>query len=105
MDRAELVRRLRTRKAQITEELGRHIHHIEELEVAIQTIDGRSTTAPLFPPQNPFRDVPIRRIDTETYIQIARQIMGNQTPDQTRVPGAEKPELLRELELRRREVR
>jgi hypothetical protein len=42
----------------------------------------------------------------ETYLLTARQIIGNQTPDQTRTPGgAEKLALLRELEQRRGEVR
>jgi hypothetical protein len=104
MDRAELARRLRTRRTQITEELGRHIHHLEELEASLQVIEGQEITVPLFPPQNPFRDVPVRRIDTETYILIARQIVGRLT-GQSRIPGAERPALLRELEQRSREVR
>jgi hypothetical protein len=105
MDRTELVRRLRTRRIQITEELGRQIHHIEEIEASLQVLEGNEITVPLFPPQNPFRDVPVRRIDTETYVLIARQIIGRQTPDQVRVPGAQVPALLRELEQRCREVR
>jgi hypothetical protein len=105
MDRSELARRLRSRRALITEELGRNIHHIEELEATLQALEGSEVTAQLFPPQNPFRDVPIRRINTETYILIARQIVGGQPSVQTRTPGSEKPALLQELELRRREVR
>jgi hypothetical protein len=105
MDRAELARRLRTCRIHIAEELGRQIHHIEEIEASLQVLEGQEITAPLFPPQNPFRDVPLRRIDTETYVLIARQIIGRQTPDQTRVPGAQGPALLRELEQRCREVR
>jgi hypothetical protein len=105
MDRAELTRRLRSRRIELTEELGRHIHHIEELEATLQVIEGREVTTPLSPPQNPFRDVPIRRIDTKTYVSVARQLIGRQTPDQTRTPGAEKPALLRELDQRCRDVR
>jgi hypothetical protein len=105
MDRNELLRRLRARRTQLTQELGQQIHHIEELEASIRVTEGRDTNIPLFPPQNPFRDVPIRRIDTDTYLLIARQIIGNQTPDQTRTPGAQRPALLQELEQRRREVR
>ncbi len=92
------------RRTQITEELGRHIHHLEELEASLQAVEGLEITVPLFPPQNPFRDVPVRRIDTETYILIARQIIGRQT-GQSRIPGAERPALLRELEQCSREVR
>jgi hypothetical protein len=98
MNRAELIKRLNTRKAELTQELGHHIHHIEEIEASIQAIEDREINIPQFPPQNPFRGVPTRRIDTETYLQIARQIIGEQTPEQTRTPGAEKPALLRELE-------
>jgi hypothetical protein len=105
MDRAELTRRLRTRRIHIAEELGRQIHHIEEIEASLQVLEGHEITAPLFPPQNPFRDIPVRRINTETYVLIARQIIGRQTPEQTRVPGAQGPALLRELEQRCREVR
>jgi hypothetical protein len=49
--------------------------------------------------------VPLRRIDTETYLLIARQIVGVQDTQQTTVPGAEKLALLQELEQRRREIR
>jgi hypothetical protein len=94
----ELLRRLRAQRAQLTQELGQTIHHIEELEASIRVTEGRDTNIPLFPPQNPFRNVPIRRIDTDTYLLIARQIIRNQTPDQTRTPGAERPALLQELE-------
>ncbi len=77
---------------------------MEELEALIQAIKGQDISTPLFPPQNPFQDVPIRRIDTSTYIFIARQIIGRQEPDQTRTPGAEKPALMQELGQRCREV-
>jgi len=103
MDRTELIRRLRTRRAQLTEELGQSIHQIEELEASIQVIEGGEISVPLFPPQNPFRGVPVQRINTDTYIVIARQIIGRQS--QARTPGAEKAALLQELEQRRREVR
>jgi hypothetical protein len=105
MDRAELARRLRTRRIHIAEELGRQIHYIEEIEASLQALEGDDITVPLFPPQNPFRDVPVRRIDAETYVLVARQIIGRQTPDQVRVPGAQKVALLWELEQRCREVR
>jgi hypothetical protein len=105
MDRAELTRRLRTRRSQLTEELGQYIHHIEELEASIQAIEGGDIPTPLFPPQYPYRGVPVERINTETYLLIARQIIGRQTPGQTRTPGAEKAALLQELEQCRREVR
>jgi hypothetical protein len=105
MDRTELTRRLRTRRSQLTEELGQYIHHMEELEASIQAIEGEEIPTPLFPPQNPFRGVPVQRINTETYLLIARQIIGRQTPEQTRTPGAERGTLLQELEQRRREVR
>jgi hypothetical protein len=105
MDRAELIRRLNLRKAELTQELGQQIHHIEEVEASIQAIEGREITPIQFPPQNPFRGVPVRRIDTDTYLLIARRIIGNQVAGQTRVPGAEKPALLQELEQRRREIR
>ncbi len=39
------------------------------------------------------------------YLLIARQIIGKQEPDQTRVPEAQRPALLQELEQRRSEVR
>lgn len=104
MDRIELIRRLRSRRAQVTEELGQLIHHIEELEASIQVIEGGESNAPLFPPENPFRGVPVTRTNTDTYLLIARQITGRQTPDQTRTPGAEKTALLQELEQRKREV-
>lgn len=72
----------------------------------IQAIEGQEIRAPQFSPQNPFRDVPIKRIGMETYLLTARQIIGNQTSDQTRTPGgAEKLALLRELEQCRGEVR
>ncbi len=80
------------------QELGQAIHHIEEIEASIQAVKGREINVTLFPPQNPFRDVPIRRIDTDTYLLIARHIIGNQSPDQARIPGAEQPALLQELE-------
>jgi hypothetical protein len=105
MDRIELIRRLRSRRTQITEELGQLIHHIEELEASIQVIEGGEITAPQFPPQNPFRGVPVPRINTDTFLLIARQIIGRQSPDQTRTPGAEKAALLEELEQRKRQVR
>ena len=104
MDRIELIRRLRSRKTQRTEELSQLIHHIEELEASSQTVEGGEVNAPLFPPQNPFRGVPVARINTDTYLLIARQIIGRQTPDQTRTPGAEKTALLQELEQHKREV-
>jgi hypothetical protein len=88
MDRAELTRRLRTRRSQLTKELGQYIHHIEELEASIQAIEGGEIPTPLFPPQNPFRGVPVQRINTETYLIIARQIIGRQTPEQAMTPGA-----------------
>ncbi len=44
MDRVELIRRLRSRRAQVTEELGQLIHHIEELEASIQVIEGGEIT-------------------------------------------------------------
>jgi hypothetical protein len=68
MDRNELLRRLRARRTQLTQELGQQIHHIEELEVSIRMTKGQDTNIPLFPPQNPSRNVPIRRIDTDTYL-------------------------------------
>jgi hypothetical protein len=105
MDRSELTRRLRSRRSQVTEELGQLIHHIEELELSIQAIEGGEIPAPIFPPQNPFRGIPVQRINTDTYLLIARQIIGRQTPGQTRTPGAEKAALLQELEQRRREIR
>jgi predicted ribosome quality control (RQC) complex YloA/Tae2 family protein len=105
MDRSDLARRLRSRRSQVTEELGQLIHHIEELEASIQVIEGGEIPAPIFPPQNPFRGVPVPRINTETYLLIAREIIGRQTPEQTRTPGAQKAALLQELEQRRREVR
>jgi hypothetical protein len=46
MDRAELARRLRSRRIKLTEELERHIHHIEELEATLQVIEGREVTTP-----------------------------------------------------------
>ncbi len=105
MDRSDLARRLRSRRSQVTEELGQLIHHIEELEASIQVIEGGEIPAPIFPPQNPFRGVPVPRINTETYLLIARQIIGRQSPEHTRTPGAQKAALLQELEQRRREVR
>ncbi len=100
MDRAELIRRLNLRKAELTRELGQQIHHIEEVEALIQVIEGREITLVHFPPQNPFRDIPVRRIDTDTYLLIARRIIGNQVAGQARVPGAERPASLQELEQR-----
>jgi hypothetical protein len=45
----------------------------------------------------------VQRINTDTYIAIARQIIGRQ--NQARTPGAEKAALLQELDQRQREVR
>jgi hypothetical protein len=105
MDRSELLRRLRSRRVQLSESLSQQIHHIIEVDASIQAIEGRDIHVPDFPLQNPFRDVPSRRIDHDTYLLIARQIVGGQAPEHIRVPGAERPALLRELEQRRREVR
>ena len=104
MDRSDLARRLRSRRSQVTQELGQLIHHIEELEASIQVIEEGEIPAPIFLPQNPFRGVPVPRINTETYLLIARQIIGRQNPEQTRTPGAQKAALLQELEQRRREI-
>jgi hypothetical protein len=72
MDRTELLRRLRSRRAQLSEDLSQQIYHIIEVDASIQAIEGRDIHVPTFPPQNPFRDVPSRRIDHDTYLLIAR---------------------------------
>jgi hypothetical protein len=68
--------------------LSQQIYHIIEVGASIHAIEGRDIQVPAFPPQNPFRDVPTRRIDHDTYLLIARQIIGGQTQEQTRIPGA-----------------
>ncbi len=46
----------------------------------------------MFPLQNPFEGVPIRRIDTETYLSIARHLVDN-----IRTAGVNRQILVKEL--------
>lgn len=90
----------------MAEELGQQIAHIEEITAAIQVIEGESPNPNTFPGQNPFLNVPIRRIDTETYLLAARRLISRPGEPQTiqRKPGAETPDLIIELGQRIREV-
>ncbi len=105
-DNERIVERIRFRKAKLKEELGQLIAHIEEISTTIHLLEGRTPNPSLFPPQNPFQGVPIRRVDTETYIRIARTFISQPGSNQgiQRIPGAESPALIIELDQRIREV-
>lgn len=102
----ELVSKLKFRKSKLEEELGQQIAHIEELSTTIDILEHRAPRPNSFPPQNPFQDVPTRRIDTETYIRLARTFISQPGSTQgiQRIPGAEAPALIIELTQRIREV-
>jgi hypothetical protein len=102
----EIVSKLKFRRSRLEEEVGQHIAHIEELSVTIYKLEHRAPRANTFPPQNPFQDVPTRRIDTKTYIRLARTFITQPGSTQgiQRIPGAETPALIIELGQRIREV-
>ncbi len=98
-----IIEKLKFRKAKLIEQLGEQIAHVEEIITSISLIEGKEARPVLFPPQNPFQGVPIRRIDSETIIRIARTLIGDHQ-DPNRKPGAEGPDLIAELKYREREV-
>lgn len=102
----ELIDKLKFRKSKLTEELGQQIGHIEELTATINILEGNNPRPNSFPPENPFQSVPIPRIDTETYIGIARTLISapGDTQGIQRKPGAQAPDLIIELGQRIREV-
>jgi hypothetical protein len=71
----ELINKLKFRKSKLTEELGQQIGHIKELTATINILEGNNPRPNSFPPENPSQSVPIPRIDTETYICIARTLI------------------------------
>ncbi len=97
MNREELVNRLRQQRNQLEQELTQHILHIENLNASIQAIEDREINRPSFPPQNPFKGVPIGRIDTSTYLNIARRLIDNK--NNVRVPGIRGEPLVKELNI------
>jgi hypothetical protein len=102
----DILSKLKSRRSKLEEELGQQIAHIEEISATIDIIEWRAPKANTFPPQNPFQDMPAQRIDTETYIRIARALITQPGSTQgiQRVPGAEAPALILELSQRIREV-
>ncbi len=102
MERGELLARLKQQKQQLEQELTQQIMDIEVISASIQAIEGKEITCPIFPPQNPFEGVPINKIDSGTYINIARQLINNK--DNARIPGVRGQPLVQELNIRIREV-
>jgi len=98
-----IIEKLKFRKAKLIEQLGEQIAHVEEIITSISLIEGKEARPALFPPQNPFQGVPIKRVDSETIIRIARTLIGDHQ-DPNRKPGAEGPDLIAELKYREREV-
>jgi hypothetical protein len=102
----EVISKLKIRRSRLAEELGQQIAHIEEITAAIQIIEGESPNPNMFPPKNPFLNIPIRRLDTETYLLATRRLISRPGEPQTiqRKPGAKTPDLIIELGQRIREV-
>jgi hypothetical protein len=102
----EVITKLKFRRSRLEEELGQQIAHIEEISAALQIIEGGTPNPNTSPPQNPFLNLPIRRVDTETYLLAARRLISRPGEPQTiqRKPGAEAPDLIIELGHRIREV-
>ncbi len=97
---------MKFRRTKLEEELGQLIGHIEEISTVTHILEGRTPRPSVFPPQNPFQDMPIRRINTETYLRIARTFISQPGNPQgfQRTPGAGAPVLIIELNQRIREV-
>ncbi len=102
MDKEELLSRLRAQKQHLEQELTQWITHIENIKASIEIVEGREASRPNFPPQNPFEGVPIRRIDSETYLTIARLLVNNK--NNVRTPGVREQPLIRELNIRAGEI-
>ena len=106
MNDNDILDKLRFRRSKLLEELGQQIAHIEELSAVIQRLGGETQRPPTFPPTNPFQGVPQQRIDTQSYLRIARTLISDigDTQGIQRVPGAESPALIVELSQRIREI-
>lgn len=102
MDKQELLIRLQRQKQQLEQELVDRIVQIENISASIQAISGTNITRPNLPPSNPFEGVPIPRIDPDFYIAIARRLVDNK--NNTRTPGIRGEPLVKELNIRIREV-
>jgi hypothetical protein len=102
----ELINKLKFRRSTLTEELGQQIAHIEELTSTIHTLEGSNPRPNTFPPESPFQNVPVYRIDPETYVRIARILINAPGDSQgiQRKPAAETEDLIVELGQRIREV-
>jgi hypothetical protein len=106
MENNDILDKLRYRRANLVEHLGQQIAHINELSAAIQLLGGEAIGPSTFSASNPFQGVPQQRIDTQTYLLIARTLISNagNAPGIQRIPGAQAPTLITELTLRIREV-
>jgi hypothetical protein len=102
MDKEELIARLGRQRQQLEQRLADQIVQIENIDASIQVIEGKQISQPTFPPQNPFEGVPIPRISSDTYINIARRLIDNR--HNIRVPGVRGEPLVKELNHRIWEV-
>ena len=102
MDKETLLERLQQQKQQLEQELIQRIVNIENTIASIQIIEGQGAQHPRFPPQNPFEGVPIKSINTETYLTIARLLVNNKS--NIRTPGVNKRLLVNEINTRIGEV-
>jgi hypothetical protein len=98
MEKGELIARLAQQKQQLEQELTERIVQIENITAAIQAIEGKDITRPNSPPKNPFEGVPVRRINSDTYLNIARRLVDNK--NHARTPGVRGEPLTRELNTR-----
>jgi hypothetical protein len=102
MDKGELIERLKQQRRVLEQELTQQIVNIENITASIQALEGTENSRAHFPPQNSFEGVPIRRIDSDTYINIARHLIDNKK--NIRTPGVRGQPLVRELNIRIQEV-
>jgi hypothetical protein len=102
MNKDDIILRLQQQKQRQEQELNEHIVNLENTIASIHAIEGKEIAPPNFPPQNPFEGVPIPRIDTNTYLNIARRLVDNK--NKVRTPGVRGQPLIKELNLRIREV-
>jgi ABC-type phosphate transport system auxiliary subunit len=102
MNRGELLERLWQQRNHLEQELTQRIVHIENIDASIQAIESREINTPTFPLQNPFEGVPIGRIEPNTYLNIARQLVDNRK--NIRTPGVRGEPLIRELNIRIGEI-
>jgi hypothetical protein len=98
MNKQILLERLKQQKQRQEQELIQNIVNIENTIASLQVLEGQEIQQAHFPPQNPFEGVPINRINTETYLTIARLLVNN--TDNVRTPGINKKLVVKELNTR-----